>query len=285
MFENKESAEAALGANNTQLDQFHLRVTLAAKKSEDFKTTVFVGNLPFICSEEEVRDFFGNFGKIDYVRIVRDALTQSTKGFCYVKFSSKEELKKFMSVKRSESVAGTKSAFKRGYPELKIAIKELLNERGELLFKGRNLRILMAKKSMVKSRRKIHVRNKDERTKKGAEGRLSAKERKEMIEEIKSISKGVRMGTGGYDIQQMQNVVRNNVVAPRYAVKKKIKKIQKRKDITQLDKVKLINKVEAVNSKKLKETVIETEGLLAKRRKMKKIKKKMNIIAMRKAQK
>lgn len=285
MFENKESAEAALGANNTQLNQFHLRVTLAAKKSEDFKTTVFVGNLPFICSEEEVREFFGNFGKIDYVRIVRDALTQSTKGFCYVKFSSKEELKKFMSVKRSESVAGTKRAFKRGYPDLKIAIKELLNERGELLFKGRNLRILMAKKSMVKSRRKIHVRNKDERTKKGAEGRLSAKERKEMIEEIKSISKGVRMGTGGYDIQQMQNVVRNNVVAPRYAVKKKIKKIQKRKDITQLDKVKLINKVEAVNSKKLKETVIETEGLLAKRRKMKKIKKKMNIIAMRKAQK
>ena len=267
------------------LDTFHLRVTPAGKKSEDFKTTIFVGNLPFICTEEEIRTFFSNFGRIDYVRVIRDSLTQSTKGFCYVKFAVKESLKKFMNTKRNESVSGTRRGFKRAYPNLKIPINELLNERGELLFKSRNLRISMAKKSMVKSRKKVRLANKDNRTKIGAEGRISARERREMIEEMKSISTGVRMGSGGYDITQMNNVVKNNVVAPRSVVKKRIKKIEKREDLSRSEKVKLINKVEAVSSKKLKEEVIETEGLLAKRRKMKKIKKKMNIRAMRRAQK
>jgi RNA recognition motif-containing protein len=271
--------------NNNLVDKFHIRVTLAGKKAEDFKTTIFVGNIPFICSEEEIRAFFRNFGKIDYVRVIRDKLTQSTKGFCYVKFASKEDLQKFMKVKRSESVSLTRQGFKRTYPNMNIPFNELLNERGELLFKGRNIRISMAKKSMVKSRKKIRMANKDNRMKKGAQGRISAKERKEMIEEIANISKGVRMGSGGYDIVQMNNVVQNNVVAPRSVVKKRIKKIEKRTDLTRLDKVKMINKVEAANSLKLKEGIIETEGLLAKRRKMKKIKKKMNIRAMRRAQK
>lgn len=285
LYKDTKGAEAALEANNQLLDNLHLRVTLAGKKSEDFRTTIFVGNIPFICSEEELRAFFSQFGEIDYVRVIRDALTQSTKGFCYVKFAKAEELKKFMNAKRNQSVVGTKKAFRSSYPNLKTPLPELLNQRGELLFKTRNLRISMAKKTMVKSRRKINLPNKDNRAKKGAQGRISARERREMIEEIKSISKGVRMGTGGYDVTQMNNVVQNNVVAPRSVVKKRIKKIGKRTDLTQMEKVKLINKVEAVNSKKLKEEVIETEGLLAKRRKMKKIKKKMNIKAMRKAQK
>jgi RNA recognition motif-containing protein len=60
----------------------HLRVDLdfkeeGSKGSNDFETTVFIGNLPFIVNEEDVRNhiataFAGKPDPIKNVRLIRD---------------------------------------------------------------------------------------------------------------------------------------------------------------------------------------------------------------------
>lgn len=57
---------------------------------EDFNTTVFVGNLPFIVSEEDVRAHFAPLGKILNVRMVRDPKTYVGKGVGYIQYETKE---------------------------------------------------------------------------------------------------------------------------------------------------------------------------------------------------
>lgn len=73
----------------------HIRVDCEGEgKKNDFETTVFVGNLPFRIEEEDVRSHFEQAGKVDSVRIIRDPLTLNGKGIGYVKFQTKEEMRK-----------------------------------------------------------------------------------------------------------------------------------------------------------------------------------------------
>ena len=45
---------------------------------------IYVGNLPYTASEEEVRDTFAEFGNVDRVKIVIDRDTGRSKGFAFV---------------------------------------------------------------------------------------------------------------------------------------------------------------------------------------------------------
>lgn len=60
---------------------------------EDFTRTIFIGNLPFVVSEEEIRSQFTDCGKIENVRLIRDPKTHLGKGIGYIMFSNKEEMK------------------------------------------------------------------------------------------------------------------------------------------------------------------------------------------------
>lgn len=46
--------------------------------------TIYVGNLPFGASEDEVRDLFGAFGAVTAVKLVNDRDTGRFRGFCFV---------------------------------------------------------------------------------------------------------------------------------------------------------------------------------------------------------
>ena len=61
-------------------------------QQDDFNTTVFIGNIPFIVSEEELRTFFVACGEIENVRLVRDPKTFLGKGIGYVMFKTKEAM-------------------------------------------------------------------------------------------------------------------------------------------------------------------------------------------------
>lgn len=55
----KEGVKNAL--NNKKdlvLDGRHLRLSKSDHKEVDYKTTLFVGNLPYVTDEEELRDHF-----------------------------------------------------------------------------------------------------------------------------------------------------------------------------------------------------------------------------------
>lgn len=90
LFAEKEQAEAACAANNSEFLGKYLRVSMANQKEHDTKTTVFVGNLYYKAKEEELRQHFKTCGEIHSVRIIRDPVTHLGKGFAYVRFADKQ---------------------------------------------------------------------------------------------------------------------------------------------------------------------------------------------------
>lgn len=58
--------------------------------SYDSSLSIFLGNLSFKATEDEVRQFFEDCGEIRNVRLVRDGKTGMGKGFGYVNFNNKD---------------------------------------------------------------------------------------------------------------------------------------------------------------------------------------------------
>lgn len=99
LFKSKDTIEKALTLNQSLFKEKHIRVDVIksdqenAKTTDDFNTSIFVGNLPFVVSEEEVRTHFAKFGAIKNVRIVRDPKTFIGKGIGFVMFTTQDELR------------------------------------------------------------------------------------------------------------------------------------------------------------------------------------------------
>ena len=47
-------------------------------------TTLYVGNLPFSATEDEIRVLFEQHGTVDSVKIINDRETGRPRGFCFV---------------------------------------------------------------------------------------------------------------------------------------------------------------------------------------------------------
>jgi RNA recognition motif-containing protein len=50
-------------------------------------TNVYVGNLPFSTTEEEIRNMFGAYGTVDNVSLITDRETGRLRGFGFVEMS------------------------------------------------------------------------------------------------------------------------------------------------------------------------------------------------------
>lgn len=49
--------------------------------------SIYVGNLPFTATEDEVRDLFAQYGEVNEVRIITDRDTGRPRGFGFVRMS------------------------------------------------------------------------------------------------------------------------------------------------------------------------------------------------------
>jgi len=87
LFSTKEEAEKALELNNSVLEENHLRVD-KEEKENDYESTVFIGNIPFKASEEDIRNHFKSVGDIISVRLIWDKETLLCKGIGYVTFKT-----------------------------------------------------------------------------------------------------------------------------------------------------------------------------------------------------
>ncbi len=45
---------------------------------------LYVGNLPFNCTEDQIREFFSQAGDVSSVKIITDRETGKSRGFCFV---------------------------------------------------------------------------------------------------------------------------------------------------------------------------------------------------------
>jgi len=52
--------------------------------------SIYVGNLPFTATEDEVRDLFAAFGDVDSVRLMTDRETGRPRGFGFVKMAAQD---------------------------------------------------------------------------------------------------------------------------------------------------------------------------------------------------
>jgi RNA recognition motif-containing protein len=53
-------------------------------------TTIYVGNLPFTATEEEVRGLFERHGKVESVKLINDRETGRPRGFAFVDMPAAE---------------------------------------------------------------------------------------------------------------------------------------------------------------------------------------------------
>jgi RNA recognition motif-containing protein len=55
---------------------------------------LYVGNLPYSATEDQLQELFGRAGKVDSVRVMRDMATGRARGFAFVEMGSDEEAQK-----------------------------------------------------------------------------------------------------------------------------------------------------------------------------------------------
>ncbi|MDH4221071.1 MAG: RNA-binding protein [Candidatus Aminicenantes bacterium] len=55
---------------------------------------IYVANIPFNATEQDIRDLFSEHGEIDSVKIITDKFTGQSKGFCFVEMGSEDDAKK-----------------------------------------------------------------------------------------------------------------------------------------------------------------------------------------------
>ena len=85
MFKSKDEAGlAAKELNQIVIGEKHIRVDVDGKQDNDFETSIFIGNLPWVVNEEELRGHFEDCGKILNVRVIRDKETFIGKGIAYI---------------------------------------------------------------------------------------------------------------------------------------------------------------------------------------------------------
>ena len=77
-------------------------VPLAMQAQEDPKQ-VFVGGIPKEASEDAIKKYFGNFGAVEYVKVMKD-YNGVSRGFCFLKFSSQEEAELCLSKKDEHKI-------------------------------------------------------------------------------------------------------------------------------------------------------------------------------------
>lgn len=63
---------------------------------------LYVGNLPYNISDDQLRDAFAKFGTPDSARVITDRDSGQSKGFGFVEFSNDEQAKAAMSLNGTE---------------------------------------------------------------------------------------------------------------------------------------------------------------------------------------
>src|SRR4026209_193446 len=62
--------------------------------SDSMGRRLYVGNLPYSATEEQLTELFGRAGKVDNVRVMRDMATCRARGFAFVEMATDDDAQK-----------------------------------------------------------------------------------------------------------------------------------------------------------------------------------------------
>lgn len=77
---------------------------------------LFVGNLAFSMTDDQLREVFSPFGTIVSANVVQDKFTKRSKGFAFVEFENEEDAMKAMAALDGTEQAGRNIAVKEALP-------------------------------------------------------------------------------------------------------------------------------------------------------------------------
>jgi len=67
---------------------------------------LYVGNLPYSATEDQLTELFSRAGKVDSVRVMRDMATGRARGFAFVEMGTDEEAQKAISEFHEQQMDG-----------------------------------------------------------------------------------------------------------------------------------------------------------------------------------
>ncbi len=67
---------------------------------------IYVGNLSFETTDEQLREEFGAFGEITSANVIKDRMTNRSRGFGFVEMANKEEAQSAIEAIHGKSVDG-----------------------------------------------------------------------------------------------------------------------------------------------------------------------------------
>ena len=77
---------------------------------------IYVGNLPWGLSEEDLRDAFVAFGEVESVKIIQDKFTGRSRGFGFVEMSNQEEGESAISALNGKDLKGREIVVNQARP-------------------------------------------------------------------------------------------------------------------------------------------------------------------------
>ena len=80
-------------------------------------TNIYVGNLSFRATEDEVREAFSRFGQVSKVSIITDRETGRSRGFAFVEMPSPDEAKSAIEGLNQQEVAGRRISCNEARPK------------------------------------------------------------------------------------------------------------------------------------------------------------------------
>jgi RNA recognition motif-containing protein len=75
-------------------------------EKERFVTQIYVGNLAYGATEDELRQAFGEYGQVSAVNIITDRQTGRPRGFAFVEMPNAAEAKKAIESLNLQEIAG-----------------------------------------------------------------------------------------------------------------------------------------------------------------------------------
>ena len=88
---------------------------------------MYVGNIPYNASEEDLKDLFSEYGEIESLKIMKDQFTDRSKGFGFIEMVNEEDAKKAIATLNGKEFKGKSLTVAEARPQQK---RQGFNKRG-----------------------------------------------------------------------------------------------------------------------------------------------------------
>ncbi len=80
---------------------------------------MYVGNIPYTATEEDLRELFSEYGEIESLKIMTDQFTNRSKGFGFIEMVNEEDAKKAIGTLNGKDFKGKSLTVAEARPQQK----------------------------------------------------------------------------------------------------------------------------------------------------------------------